>query len=673
MKYKVVFCVTIFLLMISTVIPQSNKTEFAFGSGNGILIFMGFQPASTLLSSSGVTAYKLERRVVGKTEWVMIGGRLNAPESIEDFIIRLNEVAKNSSDPDVINHIPADKIWNKLIETKKIDSVAGWLSIIAVQRALGTAYLDLDVLQNISYEYRVSSIGKDGKIIEVRESSPVSFPLKVEFPTYSIIYERYNSNIASIKWGGVNRPKPNSFKAFRAIFGESGFEEMKALRIIYSTNDSVFFSVTDTNIAENKFYKYFIIPMDYLGNFGFPSDTAEINASSFRNARIVELKSVESSDSIVGLILKWKNYSSESIKLLRLFRSEKWDSDYKLIAELSPNESQYIDPMIEPMRMYFYQMVMVGWYDEVSPPSARVSGIYTSLQPPLAPEFENIKIHSNGIEFDIFCEDYNINCFRIYKSSLYSKEFELSSTVLATDNRVHFIDTSQFFSPKEFYFYAVKSENTSRLMSDFSDTISFRPNKQTNPPTPINLNVENEEGNALLRWDDMTLVDKNIQGYILYRKRLDNKGKEASYFPICEELISSKRISYLDTTVSCGIKYEYSIKSVDDFGGVSGFSSPALLFIPFEKISPPSALRIAKFKNGVKISWDYPSEKDMKCFRIYRKDNKGKYILLKETEFSEDSYLDKTATKDNIRYSYCISVVDNSGVESVKSEEISIK
>ncbi|MCK4430951.1 MAG: hypothetical protein KAW19_06575, partial [Candidatus Aminicenantes bacterium] len=76
-------------------------------------------------------------------------------------------------------------------------------------------------------------------------------------------------------------------------------------------------------------------------------------------------------------------------------------------------------------------------------------------------------------------------------------------------------------------------------------------------------------------------------------------------------------------------------------------------------------------KDVIALSWDASKEEDLAGYQVWRKvEGEDEFVLLTFEPIRENSYSDITVEK-NTRYYYAITVVDESGNESQKSEIVS--
>ncbi|MDW8302985.1 MAG: gliding motility-associated C-terminal domain-containing protein, partial [Bacteroidia bacterium] len=131
---------------------------------------------------------------------------------------------------------------------------------------------------------------------------------------------------------------------------------------------------------------------------------------------------------------------------------------------------------------------------------------------------------------------------------------------------------------------------------------------------------------------------------------------------------------YIDTNVVCKKKYNYQVKALE-LGGLNEVSySDTSAAIPY-KLRLPESKYLARVTvvqdKEVLIQWTKTKEKGAVFYRIYRKvKDTGTWTLLHTTATTNDTaYTDKAVEVDKHSYVYQITVVDECGNESLRSNE----
>ncbi|MHB8579579.1 MAG: hypothetical protein ACYDA4_06925, partial [Ignavibacteriaceae bacterium] len=188
--------------------------------------------------------------------------------------------------------------------------------------------------------------------------------------------------------------------------------------------------------------------------------------------------------------------------------------------------------------------------------------------------------------------------------------------------------------------------------SEFSNIIEVVRPDTIHPVTPVFTNVVVTEKQVELYFVPSSSED--VKEHIIYRKtNMDSDWVIIGKF-------DTSQTKFIDTSVTTGVTYYYSIRAKDQSGLYSNYASP-VYGKPYDTgIRPPVENLIANVdKKNIILTWTYPTLKVETVFIIYKKDNNG---LLKQYDITSDkSYTDKNTNKKNY---YAIKAVTKDGGQS---------
>ncbi|MBP7461493.1 MAG: hypothetical protein KBA26_09400 [Candidatus Delongbacteria bacterium] len=257
-----------------------------------------------------------------------------------------------------------------------------------------------------------------------------------------------------------------------------------------------------------------------------------------------------------------------------------------------------------------------------------------------------------------------------------------------------FIDSARELSGRINYAYAVRAENTSHIPGEFSDTVWVRPVIPTHPLPPSNVRIFAGDEHLLIHWDPMTEIDPDIAAYQVYRRPVSERsgtGQQKSgrqtvqkssddstgYHLLTMEPLRCDQNLYRDSLVEKGTLYQYSVVSLDRFGGRSGFGTPVPGMIQTALPLPPDNLRLESVGEGISIRWDPVVLDQLESYRIYRYERGGKPTLMGSVSALNDTlysgafhYLDRSALRNHL-YFYYLTTRDSLHRESGPSREVS--
>ncbi|MFZ1279441.1 MAG: hypothetical protein WAR59_01300, partial [Ignavibacteriaceae bacterium] len=461
-------------------------------------------------------------------------------------------------------------------------------------------------------------------------------------------------------------------KVFRQTNFTSGYSEISTEKYFSSIKEKNIISIIDTLVLPNDVYQYYLIPVDYYQNYGNRTDTITVAAFSFNSIIPPYDIKVTGLDSLGALKLDWKLEQANKILSTKIFRSKMSDSGFVEIAELQATTTSYIDRTAEPMIKYFYYLQLNDQFGEVPYKTAKVFGLYKSNVIPMTPmSLHSIKTEK-GVKLVWEKPEESINVYHIYRNFDESLSLNELTSIISNDSIVQFVDTSSSLKADKYFYYAVRSENTSNNLSEFSDTISVIPvsNQKLNPPKDLTGYVD--ETGVVLYWQNMFAEDPTISGYQVFRKYVSNNSK-AEFKPVIDSILSPKQNNFVDVLSKEFGNYEYAVKVYDIFGKESDLSSSISINILSEAVLVPSGITAIGADEGIKITWQISYLNKIKEFVLYRymRGEEPKIIATIESNKPLE-FIDASAKIDNL-YFYFLKSVSDLNLESDSSEEVGIR
>ncbi len=657
-------------ILLNLVIFSSNliaQNAGAVPGINGIFVKLGTQIPKDF-------KYLLERRTAdSKENWQIIYSS-NLPKnlnSLKYLLFRINIKNPFYQQPDSAK---ITYFFNKLNRYNSSDSISFYNGSLLFLEAMGTGYFDTQVEKDTKYQYKVTKIGTDNQRFDIQITKTVSFPGKE--PEYSIEHHKtiVQGSKINLYYYLKGDHKPFGFKVFRQYTLQSPFREIEPITKYFYKNDSLFLYISDIEVAEKLIYRYFVQPHDLLGNKAANSDTIQVsNVKEYSETPLLSTFKSVSLDTKNAIKLSWRFPNTDNLRGISLYRSERFDSGYKRMVDIPASDTTYIDSRVEPVKTYYYYLIIHGAYGD-SPPTSKVAGMLknslTLVTPPQSISIRKVK-EGNKISWQRV-ERGTIGYY-IYRGEGYRPEIKQYTDIIRSDSaNVSFIDSLVNLREGQAYSYAVVAVNLSNSKSPLSKIVVADPIKP-NLPTPLNLQVFQNPNGALLMWEDMAKISSYVCGYKVFRSVYDEQGK---LLEVSKIVNSGKETagnnSYLDTTFRRGFKYTYAVKAVGIENSESGKSYEVSFYLPKIMPHPPSGLRAFTTHEGVVIQWDTPLAEEIKSYKIYREELGRKTKLLAEVNPKVTNYEDKLPQKLK-DYFYTISVVSSDGIESNKSEEVGVK
>jgi hypothetical protein len=451
-----------------------------------------------------------------------------------------------------------------------------------------------------------------------------------------------------------------------------------AVTLAFSSNTQTLddVSIVDTLVGLSKYYQYVVVPQDYYGNLGTPSDTVLATTFDFRQVSIPDRLQTQSMKDTAGLKLTWRLRDTANVVSVEILRSLDADTGFVRIATVPPAQTSYLDETTEPMQQYFYRLVATGPFGERSVPSARAFGIYESPLSPLPPRLVQAEGIKNGVQLTIENSDPTIIGYRIYRNARYGDSLTLISGLVprASAPTTSFLDSSLGLSGRRSCGYAVRSESKSHVLSSFSDTLYARPIIPIQLPTPTGLSATQPDGEMQktvnLFWVDLTAYDDAVRGYRVFRRKVDSKAKSA-FKPLFDSLLSAQENYFTDTTFTEFGIYEYAVQAFGMFESESALS--ASVQVEYKKLppAPPADVRAIPTTEGVRITWGEVVQERLTGYKLYRYERGKTPTVLATLKPDEQTFLDTSAKKGTLYFYFVTSVAKTD--ESVPSEEVGLR
>ncbi len=172
-------------------------------------------------------------------------------------------------------------------------------------------------------------------------------------------------------------------------------------------------------------------------------------------------------------------------------------------------------------------------------------------------------------------------------------------------------------------------------------------------PTPVLKKIGNTGKGIKLTWGAVSGAKK----YKIYRKA----GSATAWEGVAQ--VDGKITSYLDTKVSNGAPYTYTVRAID----AKGKSSYNKTGIKYTFVTSPKISSAANTATGVYLKWNkIPGATK---YRLYRKTGNSSWVKLTDVSSSKTAYVDKTA-KSGVTYTYTVRACNGTSWSSYYSGQV---
>ena len=671
MKYA--FANFLFFTVIACLAGNASaqkENEIAHAGPLGIYIVTGNILASESYPIKGQTGYRIERKTEGGNDWKVIA-EISAPNTkgeLERSLLAAIDEVPYSISP---GNIALDHIWSRLEKYRELDSLSIFGSMLITRIAVGATYLDRDVKTGSSYDYRVSQIDQNGLSSQSKTQHIVFQSVVAAGETYRIMRKYADSSSAHMLWRKSEKKVPTALFVFRKIgFGDFKKTGLKASFILI--NDTLAYSVIDTTVSGDIQYSYYLQPVDYYGNFAHSSDTITVHTISARQIRLPDHIHAEVNAAKSSVDLSWRFTDTLHCMGIRIYRGEENGGVFIRIAERSCKYKSFTDLMVIPDKTYIYYLTVLISTGEESGPTAKVFAVTFSNKKPLAPFALTAFAGKDGVHLQWYSAEPNLKGFYLYRGEGFHAKLErVSELIEFKDSVTIYTDTSKILSPKKVYSYSVQALSTSNIEGALSDNTHIQPVGITVPPVPFNFNAIASGNTIKLFWDEMRIEEPSVVGYLIFRREHGS----ANFEKISSKNLSAVNNNFTDSGVIPGKTYEYYVRTVDAYGGLSNTSMSTSAVIPETlqlKPPAPAAIHGEVTDEGISLSWGEILGGDISGFNLYRHDGDSESKKIAMIPKNSSSYLDTTAKKGNI-YGYFLTSYDSLNSESNPSKEVKIK
>lgn len=622
----------------------------------GVYIFIPIQRDSTGAPDKRKT-FIISRQINGKGDFKRIA-TLRFPSSAMEL--------ENHLGPSLLNTIlqqrkvrSVDNLYHQL-SLGRLDTLGFFIKNPEVLIALGLLYLDKSENRDPSTGYKVES-EKDGVTHQLyqkylREIVYTPFP---KFKRYQIAAS--DSAISCI-WYAVAGEA-----SLAEVFQLDAKRKSSVRQFIYKARDTLF--VSYTGIAKpGMHYMLYAKPTDFAENTGSPSDTVRVIAASMTDA--LSITNLTISDTSNGMSLMWDPLPEKSwVAGIEISKSHSAMDNYLVVDTLPADATSWMDRNVIGGTVYYYRLAPV-LYDLPNKPDAALALINGQKkfvsEKMIAPQGLAAKLDSARNIRLTWKADAVLNLFGYYVlrgTSPHGLEV-ISSPVADT----LFIDPLKNLNPGSTYFYAIAARDMNMRWSDTSELLTVVSPANRMVTAPAGLSARYTEHGVRVIWNDVSLIDENVIGYVLYKRK---KGDQ--YFqPLMQQPWSDH--VFIDSLIDDAGVYEYGCAAMDARGNQSMLSSLATADIPGEvNLYPPAGFSLKNSSEGIVISVPTSvNEIKGRVYRVYRRSVDEKdFKNIANIAVDDAVFVDKKVKKQTL-YVYTISLAQQ-GSESGKSIEKAIR
>lgn len=426
----------------------------------------------------------------------------------------------------------------------------------------------------------------------------------------------------------------------------------------YSVGDTVVFFYTDTNVVANKLYQYSFIPAKEDGKKAKAGE-AVFAATKVFTAYYFRKTEATANKLSLGIDVKWKLSSTDNIKAIRVYRSEKSDTGFTLLSTLPSTDTLYIDYAVLPDKPYFYKLSAENHITHEIFESAAFFDLGMPTAKPLKPTLQNVVQTAKGVQVKVDVSEKYLSAVRIYRKANGGDKFTLVATA-AADSVVVVMDSSVINTSGD-YVYVATTENAARFESDYSNEVGIQVVSTIQPDYAGDFTAEYDNTRVKLFWEKLDFNQFKV-------KRTDVIIPQQVWLNGGVPFFGNR---FVDSTVMPSRKYEYTLYPLNE-NGDAGKGVTVIVQTPDDDLVANESLRGFSTSQGVVLEWGVVADRRVVKQKLYRAQAGGAPTALATLELKVSNYKDATALAGEV-YRYYLVSVDSKGKEGKPGNEIAVR
>jgi hypothetical protein len=523
-------------------------------------------------------------------------------------------------------------------------------------------FTDTDLENNRTYYYKVKTFNKEGRespasTVIAAETAPSPFsPIILDAtPLIAGIRIRWTTNPQK----GDDGTEVKGFKIYRATEPEGEYVWAASVSLEGEKESELRlkqFEYEDSGLADGTSYYYRLTAFNSKGIESDFSSTLEGSTVS-RPAGLQAL-----GDMIREIHLQWHPTPFSEVKGYRIYRNTSPDGTFERISEVdSRKKDSYVDEQnLSDATTYYYRMTA---YDSGGRETglSEIASTTTRGKPPTP---EGLSAQSGLVKKVKLSwksrPEKEVEGYYIFWNNTESGEFKQIGKVKGRE-KTTFLDKGdrhRTLDDKATYYYMITSYNKVDVNSDPCSIVSAT--TKPRPTVPTGLSAQGGlPAKVILTWNPNPETD--IKYYHLHRKRRGDKFKEVEKLP-------PGTTTYEDVKLDHGTIYVYRLHVEDEDKLLSDFSATVEATTkPLPK--SPTGLEVKPLANGFELKWEPNPEPDIANYKIYLRS----FFMDKELGSTDKVEFTTDSLKPNDEYRISVTAIDQDGLESEKSEPVTVR
>jgi len=437
----------------------------------------------------------------------------------------------------------------------------------------------------------------------------------------------------------------NSFWIERSNNNGKSFRRLNDVPLVNTTpvgrDEANFHFYVDTLPNNETKYLYRIIGISVFGELSPPSRNVQAKGV-YKISSVPQLTAKPGPEGqTVQLSWQFPNEKGEKVDGYRIYRSEKFESAYSLLADnISAVSTSYTDK--KPLSTAYYRIQAFNHGFDGAKSIPRMIQLVDSI-PPIAPTGLRAEADTSGLvrlswtanaESDIFG-------YRVYRANSSREEFSQITSEAIKGNA--YADTINLKTLTKEVFYKLVAVDKRQNKSPFSEILKVERPDIVPPAAPVIRKAQSTDAGILIQWNTSPSIDVHKQ--VVYRNL------KGSYEWVVVSSLAPDSTQVIDIPPAAGKVYRYLLMAVDKAGNESKPAKPVAVkyTVPVKKdiwITPK--VRHNKKKGTVELSWEKP-DGEVKEFRVYQKKEGESWELVKVIRALNNVYSDKFIKEVNYK------------------------
>lgn len=484
------------------------------------------------------------------------------------------------------------------------------------------SYSDTDLLPETTYNYTVTAVNSDGKVIQTVNKSATT--TKMNPASIATYYVDLNKKSVTLTW-------INNSKAVR----NTSILKLDEGVIANLANDGTSITFIDPFLEANKKVSYMLMSSDGRGHTSPYSPAVTITP--------IKIPSINANLDNKNAKISWDlNTDIEMFVLERsVYLDDSWGPWQTVSDDLDKKRSYLIDPLSGDGTFRYRLCINSDIYKGYS----NISNPVTRLFSPS--DLKCVPVSSRRIDLSWTNPVGNDYKLRVERKESSSKNYSMLSIL---DSNISSYSDSYDIKLDTKYYYRITAYNSKNISASSSEYYIY-----TGPPLPSYLLKADIQSHSkvTLNWEDKSV---NELGFIIERKT-----NSINFTKIAE--VPANVTTYTDPTLSIENTYTYRVIPYNPYGNAESYTNELSISTSLLREPPDSLTASEVSSNEIKLNWLYADSANYSTAIERKQGTNGSWEIIATLPPGFTSYNDTRLT-DNHLYLYRIKTVIKENIYS---------